>query len=537
MLEPAASFEEMRDRFRWRVPERFNIAGAVCTRHADGTNRPALIEETRDGAIRRHGFDDLERQSNRLTNLLKAKGIARSDRVGILLGQRVETLITHLAVYKLGAIAVPLFQLFGPDALAFRLRDSGTALLVTDSFGAEKVAACVDDIPGLREVLDVDAGLSVKLAQAKDTFEPADTGADDPALLIYTSGTTGPPKGALHAHRVLLGHIPGVQVPQELFPRPGDRFWTPADWAWIGGLLDVLMPSLYFGVPVVAGPGGRFDPGRAVDLMARHGVRNAFLPPTALRLMRQADVKPRDAGAELRSIGSGGEKLGDDVIAWGREAFGVTINEFYGQTEANLVVSNFSSVLPLRSGSMGKPVPGHEVAIVDDDGAVLPAGERGIIAVRRPDPVMFLRYWNNPEATAAKFRGAWMLTGDLGRTDPDGYFDYLGREDDLITSAGYRIGPSEVEDCLARHPAVALCAVIGVPDAIRGEIVKAFVVPRPGITPDENLAADIQAFVKARLAAHEYPRRVEFTDALPLTDTGKIRRRDLRAREANAPTT
>jgi acetyl-CoA synthetase len=536
VLEPAASYEELRTRFRWRIPATFNIAVAVCDRHADEDNRLALIED-RGGNVRRHGFLDLAGASNRFANLLAASGIGRGDRVAILLGQRVETLLAHLAAYKLGAIAVPLFKLFGPEALHFRLADSGAKAVITDPEGAAKLSELRDELPELEHVLVTDGGaagaadLNAGLARASDRLTPMVTAPDDPALLIYTSGTTGPPKGALHGHRVLLGHLPGVQLPNEFFPQAHDRFWTPADWAWIGGLMDVLMPSLYFGVPVVAGPAGRFDAEAAVDLMVRHEVRNVFLPPTALRILRQAGVLPQKRGARLRSLASGGEKLGDEVIDWGREAFGLTVNEFYGQTEANLVVGNCATILSLRSGSMGRPIPGHEVAIVDEGGREVEPGESGIIAVRRPDPVFFLHYWNNPEATAAKFAGDWLLTGDLGRIDPESYVTYLGREDDLINSAGYRIGPSEIEDCLARHPAVALCAVIGVPDPIRGEAIKAFIVPRAGHAPSPDLERSIQELVRARLAAHEYPRTIAFVDQLPLTATGKVMRRELREQE------
>ena len=537
MLQPAADFESLRRDFRWQIPRAFNIAAAVCDRHAGPDNRLALIEERRAGEVRRHGFLDLQRGANRLANVLAAAGIRRGDRIGILLGQRLETLLAHLAAYKLGAIAMPLFGLFGPEALSFRLADSGARAVITDPAGAGKLEGLRAELPALEQVFATDRGgpgaldLEAALACASDHFTNVATAADEPAVLIYTSGTTGPPKGALHAHRVLLGHLPGVQLPHDFFPEPGDRFWTPADWAWIGGLMDVLMPSLYFGVPVVAGPGGKFDPEAAVRLMARHEVRNVFLPPTALRLLRQAGLAPLAIGARLRSLASGGEKLGDDVIEWGRQGFGLTINEFYGQTEANLVVGNNARLLPLRSGSMGRPIPGHEVSVLDGSGAPVPPGTSGVIAIRRPDPVMFLSYWNDPEAAAAKFRGEWLLTGDLGREDEAGYLTYLGREDDLISSAGYRIGPSEVEDCLAKHPAVALSAVIGVPDPIRGEAVKAFVVPKPGHLPGPDLERSIQTFVRERLAAHEYPRQIAFLDELPLTATGKVRRRELRERE------
>ncbi len=346
-------------------------------------------------------------------------------------------------------------------------------------------------------------------------------------MIIYTSGTTGDPKGALHAHRVLLGHLPGVEMPHEFFPQPGDLMWTPADWAWIGGLLDVLLPSWHHGVPVVAHRMTKFDPERAFALIRDLGVRNLFLPPTACKLMRQVDPAPRLA---VRSVGSGGETVGAELLDWGQRVFGTTINEFYGQTECNLVVSNNAAIMPPRPGAMGRAVPGHEVAVIDRDGGAAPVGETGLVAIRRPDPVMFLGYWNNPTATAEKFIGDWLVTGDQARMDADGYFWFVGRDDDVITSGGYRIGPGEIEDCLIKHPAVAMAAVVGVPDALRTEIVKAFVVVKPGAHADAALATALQDFVKTRLAAHEYPRRIEFVDTLPLTATGKIIRRELRAR-------
>jgi acetyl-CoA synthetase len=535
VLTSAPDYRTLCARFRWQIRDRFNLAHAVCDRHADGSNRLALIEARKDGAPACHGFDDLARRANRLANALRAAGVKRGDRIGILLGQRVETLLGHLASAKLGAIAVPLFTLFGPEALAFRLADSGAAALITDREGADRIAPLRPDLPDLMLVLAVDGApagtldFERLLARASDRFEAVDTAADDPAVIIYTSGTTSTPKGALHGHRLLLGHLPGVQWPHDFFPQAGDRFWTPADWAWIGGLFDVLMPSLYFGVPVVAARQGRFDPEAAIDLMARHEVKNVFFPPTALRLLRRAGIDAAAKSLQLRSLASGGERLGDDVIAWGETVFGLTINEFSGQTEANLVIGNNARVLPRRAGSMGRAIPGHEVRIIDEAGMPLAPGETGEIAIRRPDPVMFLGYWRNPAATAAKFTGDWLRSGDLGTVDEAGYFTFRGRTDDVINSAGYRIGPAEIETCLAAHPAVALAAVIGVPDAIRGEIVKACIVLQPDQAPSDALAAEIQEFVKKRLAAHEYPREIAFMESLPLTATGKVRRRDLRA--------
>ena len=533
VLPPARSYEELVRDFRWSVPATFNIAQACCDRWADGSGRLALIHLDVQGRAEPITFDALRSASARFGNLLRAHGIARGDRVAVLLPQGPEALLAHLAAYRLGAIAVPLFQLFGPDALEFRLRDSGAAAIVTDDVGLSRLGEVRDRLPELRLVLNADGARPGALslwelaARASDDGPAAETSAEDPALIIYTSGTTGAPKGALHAHRTLLGHLPGVEMPQDLFPQPGDLFWTPADWAWIGGLLDVLLPSLFHGVPVLAHRMAKFDPEHAFRIMAEHEVRNAFLPPTALRMMRQVP-DPSRFGHRLRSIGSGGETLGAETLDWGRATFGLTINEFYGQTECNLVVSNCGSLMPVRPGSMGRAVPGHDVAILDTAGQPCRAGEPGIIAIRRPDPVMFLGYWNNPEATAAKFQGDWLLTGDTGSMDEDGYLRFLGRDDDVITSAGYRIGPGEVEDCLLRHPAVALAAVIGLPDALRTEQVTAVVVPRAGAEPGDALAEEIQAFVRGRLAAHLYPRRVVFAEALPLTATGKVMRGVLR---------
>jgi acetyl-CoA synthetase len=408
--------------------------------------------------------------------------------------------------------------------------------VITDAAGAATLAPLRDSLPELRAVLCADGpaegaeDLPALLGRASDRFATADTAADDPAVIIYTSGTTGQPKGALHAHRVLLGHLPGVELPHRFFPQAGDLFWTPADWAWIGGLFDVLLPSLFHGIPVLARRFPKFDPDAAFALMARHGVRNVFMPATALRLLRAAKAPP---GLALRSLASGGETLGEGLLEWGRATFGLTINEFYGQTEANLVVSACADLFASPPGSMGRAVPGHRVAVIGADGEPLPPGELGDIAVASPDPVMMLRYWNNPEATAAKFRGQWLVTGDQGRADEAGNLFFVGRDDDVITSAGYRIGPGEVEECLTRHPAVALAAVIGVPDPVRTERVKAFLVLRPGHQPGEALAAEIQGFVRTRLAAHEYPREVAFVDALPTTATGKVMRKALREREGN----
>ena len=532
VIQRGESYDEVYGGFRWELPERFNIGVAVCDRHADGSRGLALVYEAPDGTLERFSYDDLKRLSNRCANALAAMGVVPGDRVGVLLPQRPETAIAHIAVYKLGAVALPLFTQFGPDALEHRLGDSAAKALITDG---ENLANVPDGLADLATILVVEGDSRgnplfwPSLERAADEFSPVNTGIDDPALVIYTSGTTGKPKGALHAHRVLLGHLPGVQLAHDFFPAPGDLYWTPADWAWIGGLLDVLLPSLYFGIPVLAHRAPKFDPEEAFALMARHGVRNAFLPPTALKMMRQVPAPDKRFGHRLRSVASGGEALGEDILGWCREALGVAVNEFYGQTEANLLVGNCASLFPVRPGSMGRATPGHRVEVVAADGRPLPAGESGIVAVRRPDPVMFLGYWNNPEATRAKFAGDWCLTGDVAVKDGEGYFWYKGREDDLISSGGYRIGPTDIEDCLMKHPAVLMAAVVGSPDPVRGETVTAFVVLKPELAAGPGLGEEIRAFVGARLAYYQAPRQVVFVSALPLTATGKIMRRELRA--------
>jgi acetyl-CoA synthetase len=418
------------------------------------------------------------------------------------------------------------------------LENSGARAVITDGGNIEKILEIRDRLPELRTVFVTRGtpgggvlGFWESIEKGSSDFAALKTKADDPALIIYTSGTTGPPKGALHAQRVLLGHVPGVEFFHNFFPKKDDLYWTPADWAWIGGLIDVLLPSWHHGVPVVAYRAKKFDPEQAFYFIAKYGIRNAFMPPTALKMMRQVKDPRSRHDYQMRTIGCGGETLGEELLEWGKEVMGLVINEFYGQTEVNLVVGNCSEVMPVKRGSMGRAIPGHRVEVVSESGEVVPAGTVGEVAIWRPDPVMFLGYWGNEEATREKFVGDWCLTGDLARKDEEGYFWYVGRKDDVITSAGYRIGPAEIEDCLLKHPAVAMAAVIGSPDPIRTEIVKAFIVVKPDFSAAPALAEEIQNFVKTRLAAHEYPREIEFVKELPLTATGKIMRKELRKLE------
>jgi len=537
MLPDVHTWKAACDAFCWQIPEHYNIGVDVCDRWADAApTRIALIHDGPDGSVTQWTFADLRMASNQAANCLRAHGVAPGERVAILLGQSPQTAIMHVAVYKSGAIAVPLFSLFGPQALEYRLRDSGARLLLTDAEGAAKIAAIRARLPQLETVLvtdsaNQDAGPGARsfeaaMADASTVFTPVATRAEDPALIIYTSGTTGNPKGALHAHRVLLGHLPGVEMSHGGAIASDDVFWTPADWAWIGGLLDVLLPALHHGVPVVARRFAKFEAAAALALMAKHRVRNVFLPPTALKMLR-AHAQPWPQ-LHLRSVASGGESLGAEMLAWGRKVLGVEINEFYGQTECNMVLSSCDRWFTAQAGAIGRAVPGHDVRVVDAQGAPLAAGHIGQIAVRAPDPVMFLGYWNNPEATAQKFANGFLLTGDQGCMDEDGFIRFVARDDDVITSAGYRIGPGPIEDCLIAHPAVQMAAVVGQPDAERTEIVKAFVVLAPGFEPSETLTRQLQDHVRTRLAAHEYPRAIAYVESLPMTTTGKIIRRALR---------
>lgn len=506
-LPAAPDYERLVAGFRWDIPLRLNMADQACFDWAAREpDRVAIIE---------HGnatltYAALAARTRTLAAHLARAGVGQGDRVGVLRSQDGWCAAAHLAVWALGAISVPLFKLFGPDALGVRLSDSGAAHVVTDTEGAAMLTpfAVQAHIP---EALDP--------PDAPPTC--ARTGPDDPAILIYTSGTTGAPKGALHGHRVLTGHLPGVIVSHDMLGQGGDCLWTPADWAWIGGLFDVLMPGLALGVPVVAARMPKFTPDGAAQIIAATGARNIFFPPTALKLLRAADQ--RISG--LRSVASGGEPLGAEMLDWGRTALGVTINEFYGQTECNMVASSCAALFPARPGCIGRAVPGFDVAVIDPDGQ--PADGEGDIAIRHGAASMMLRYWNRPEATMEKFRGDWLLTGDRGVIE-SGYIRFVGRDDDVITSAGYRIGPAEIEDCLLRHPSVAMAAVIGLPDPDRTEAVTAIILPAPGIMPDDALAQALRDHVATRLSRHLVPRAVLFRDALPMTVTGKIMRRSLR---------
>jgi len=545
--EKAKDYNALHDSFRWETPARYNMARECCGRWAQDRSRFALYYEDEAGVTSAWTFWDLQMAANRLSNVLHALGVQRRDRVAIILPQRPETGIAHIACYQMDAIALPLSHLFGPDALEYRLENSGACVAIVDEATLPRLWAVKDRLPQLRHVIGVggakESGVhdwDALLARASRRFQCVDTAADDPALIIYTSGTTGNPKGALMAQRTLLGNLSGFSCSHDFFPQTNDLFWSPADWAWTGGLFDALLPTWNCGMPIL-GYRGRFDPEKAFWLIEKYGVRNAFLFPTALKMMMKAVPTPAArCDVNLRTIMSGGEAVGETVFNWAREQLGVTINEIFGQTEINYVVGGCAAAYPPKPGAMGRPYPGHRVAVVDDAGKPMPPGEVGEVCVQRAcngemDPVFLLEYWKNPAATAEKFIGegdtAWGRTGDLAKMDDDGYLWYQGRADDMFKSAGYRIGPSEIENCLVKHPAVANAAVIGAPDETRGTLVKAFIVLQPGTPPSAELEADLQAHVRQYLAPYEYPKAIEFIDSLPMTTTGKVQRRVLRLRE------
>jgi acetyl-CoA synthetase len=565
--------------FRWRVPAQFNIAEACAARWARRTpDATAIVYENERGETACFTYRDLDTAARRLASCLASRGVQRGDRIAIVMPQRFETAVAHIACQRLGAIAMPLSILFGADAMAFRLQDSGARVAIADEAAIDVLRAVrtlsanlqaapsgirpwggpEGSCPALEHIVAVGDAMGqgdidwVQALLAPPLSAPViATSADDAAVLIYTSGTTGAPKGALIPQRALIGNLTGFVASQNWFPQAGDVFWSPADWAWTGGLMDALLPTLYFGKPIVAYH-GRFHPERAFELMQRHAVTNTFLFPTALKAMMKAQPRPRSRyRLRLRAIMSAGESVGDTVFDWCRDALRVTVNEMFGQTEINYIVGNCGVALgrdgrplpgwPARPGSMGRAYPGHRVAVIDDDGNECARGTPGEVALHRrdihghPDPVFFLGYWRNDDATRAKFTGgvddSWCRTGDTAVMDADGYLWYQGRADDMFKSAGYRIGPSEIENCLVKHPAVANAAVVPKPDAERGALVKAYVVLASGHRGDETLVTVLQEHVRDRLAPYEYPKEIEFVEALPMTTTGKVQRRVLRLQE------
>ncbi len=574
MTLQADHYPELHRSFRWLVPERFNMAEQCSRRWAQAPgaqSRIAVIEHQVAGVERVYSYGELQQQANRLANALLALGVSCGDRVAIVMPQRFETAVAYMAILQMGAVAMPLSMLFGPEALQYRLQDSEAVLAICDESSVANVCSIRATCPSLRHLI----GLGVAASQTDfdytdllspqcPEFELVSTAADDPAVLIYTSGTTGNPKGALIPHRALIGNLSGFVCSQNWFgfdpnargekpglpePKLPSIFWSPADWAWTGGLMDALLPTLYFGRPIVAF-NGRFSPQLAFELLQNHGVTHSFLFPTALKAMMKAYAKPgQHFRLKLQAIMSAGEAVGDAVFDYCQQELGVTVNEMFGQTEINYIVGNCSRLWPAKPGSMGKAYPGHRVAVIDEAGLECPVGVVGDVALNRfdvqgvADPIFFLGYWKNESATRTKFTDDWCRSGDLAVRDAEGYLWYQGRADDVFKAAGYRIGPGEIENCLVKHPAVANAAVVPKPDTERGALVKAYVVLAPDYLLarptcidqraafDANLVAQLQAHVRGKLAPYEYPKEIEFVEALPMTTTGKVQRRVLRLQE------
>ncbi len=542
MLNRFNNYNELYNSFKWKIPKYYNIASDTIDKFSN-TQRIALKHILEDGTCNDYAFKYFFEKSNRFANVLDNICNVQNDRVGIILGQCPETIISHMACFKSGKISIPLFSLFGDDALLFRLKNSEATTVICDDISLEKVLRIREKLPFLKNIISINQKKSNDLIlsffeltnKASDKYKNIKSKSNDPGLIIYTSGTTGNPKGALLPQKVLLGHIPGVEMPHEFLssdPPVKDCFWTPADWAWIGGLFDVLMPSLYFGIPVISYRSSKFDPEFTFNLLEKYEVKNTFIPPTALKMMKSFKPNSNRNNLKLRTVGSGGESLGEELLNWGKEVLNVGINEFYGQTECNLTISNCGLIMKQKLGSIGKPVPGHNVKLMDQKGKfITKEKEEGQIVVNSDSPSTFLGYWKNKKETEKKIIDGWLHTGDYGILDKEGYFYFKGRKDDLINTSGYRIGPNEIENTILSIHDIEMVAVIGVPDNLRGEIIKAVIVPRDTkfvSNQNEKLKEKIKNHVKHKLAAHEYPRIIEFVSELPLTTTGKIKRNILR---------
>jgi acetyl-CoA synthetase/medium-chain acyl-CoA synthetase len=545
LAEALARHRERCEAFRWQVPDPFNFGQDVVDRHAAEDAGPALWWRGVDGAERRLDFPAVRDGSDRFGAWLVERGVAPGAPVIVMLPKVPEWHLAMVGALKAGALVIPCSTVLRPKDLVYRVRHSGAVAVVAGPGPHETVDAVRDELESVGHFLLVDPGAEAApagweasrpaLAAVDPGFERPVTRASDPALVYYTSGTTGPPKAVLHAHAYTFAQRLTAEVWLGL--RPGERIWTTSDTGWAKAAYSVLFGPWSVGAEVCLYE-GRFEPRRELELLSGFDPDVFCAPPTEYRLLVKEDLSSLDA-PRLRECVSAGEPLNPEVIRAWRDATGLTIRDGYGQTETILLVGNHPGI-PVRPGSMGLPTPGHEVAIVDGSGRELAPGEPGDIAVGGDPPSLFRGYWGDPEATARCRRprpdgpggpgDTWYVTGDRGRRDEDGYLWFVARADDVIISAGYRIGPFEVESALLEHPDVVEAAAVAAPDPDRGHVVRAFVVLRPGVAGDEALARRLQEHVKAVTAPYKYPRRIDFVDALPKTVSGKIRRVELRDR-------
>ena len=539
-LPIASSYDEIVEKFSWKIPEYFNIADGICDRWAGDEDRVAMTYEDSNKQVTQYTFAEMRNYSNQMSNLLASLGLVTGDRVLVMLTQSPECAISHLACFKSGIVSCLASVLFGPDGIKHRLQGSEAKVCITNTENLAKVKQIQNDCPDLKHVIVIDGEEGAKAEQALPFWESlkdqptqfinVKTRSEDTAWISYTSGTTGLPKGVVMSHRTLLGNKPLFEYYYDYFPKNNDILWSPADWAWVAGFIDIFLIGWYSGCQLVVTSMQGFDAKDAFRIMEQHKITVSLLPPTVLKLLKQVDAEATYDN-HLRIVLSGGEAVGKELALWADTRFGLTISEGFGQTECNGMIGTNPRLMEVRHGSLGKTMPGSVCAIIDDEGNPVEAGVTGNIAIKRPHPAMFSEYLNDPDATADKFIGDWMITGDLGECDEDGYFWFDGRKDDVITSSGYRIGPTEIEDCLLKSSAVKMAAVVGVKDDERTEIVKAFIVLGEGVEPSEAMAESLKDLVRNNLARHEVPRLIEFVNALPMTTTGKIMRRELRDRK------
>ncbi|MFC6905355.1 acyl-CoA synthetase [Halalkalicoccus tibetensis] len=532
-----ADYDELCETFQWAdvygeadwdAPEELNVAHEVCDRHP--SDRTALEYAGSEGERATLAFGDLAERSNRFANVLSGL-VDRGDRVFSYMPRIPEHYVTLVGALKAGTVFGGINERFGPEGIAYRLDDCDAKVVITTGENRETVGRALEDAPSVERVVVVGEGRTGDLdfheecGSASPEFETVRTSGEDDALLYYTSGTTGRAKGVLHEHRWIAGVAATQRFAVDL--REEDLYWSTGDLGWLTGPINAL-GAWFWGTSQFTYE-GEFDPEAWAGLLEEYPITVLFSVPTAYRMLREEESVLDGVDLDLRHALSIGEPLSAGVVDWGEDVLGVTIHDTYGQTETgNMIINNYPT-MEIRPGSMGKPLPGIEAAVVDPGtGEPLPPGETGEIAQRGDYSSFFAGYWEQPEKTEECFVNGWYLSGDLGYLDQDGYFWFEGRADDVIISSGYRIGPFEVESSLGEHEAVAEAAVVPKSDPERGNVVKAYVVPSAGIEPSDELVGDIQNHVKRELAAHEYPREIEFADELPKTVTGKIRRTELR---------